>query len=121
MKLKIETKRIYDKKERKDGYRVLAMRLWPRGIKMTEIDLWLKELGPTRPLLTAYKHGKMRWPTFEKGYNAELADEPKLKAISTLAQSIQGTKITLLCACKDLKKCHTKLLKDYLTKWTGQL
>lgn len=121
MKLKIETKRVYEKKERGDGFRVLAMRLWPRGIGVTHIDLWLKDLGPTRPLLNAYKHGKMRWPTFERRYLKELDGEPARKALSSLAQGIDRKNITLMCACKDLKKCHTATLKKYLNKWIGRL
>ena len=121
MKLKIETKRVYEKKERRDGFRVLVMRLWPRGIKMTHIDLWLKDLGPTRPLLSAYKNGKLRWPTFEKRYVEELEGESARKAISSLAQGIDQKNITLMCACKDMKKCHTAPLKKYLTKWIGRL
>jgi uncharacterized protein YeaO (DUF488 family) len=122
MKIKIQTKRIYDKKERKDGFRVLVMRLWPRGIRMTDINLWLRDLGPTRPLLSAYRAGKVRWPTFEKRYLEEIeTEEAARKALSTLAQGIQGRTVTLLCACKDLRRCHTAPLKRYLTRWTGRL
>lgn len=121
MKLKIETKRVYDKKERKDGFRVLVMRLWPRGIRLDQVNIWLKDLGPTRPLLFSFKGGKVRWPTFEKLYRQELEGEPARKALSTLAQSIDGKAVTLLCACKDLKRCHTNPLKKYLARWIGGL
>jgi len=108
MKLKIETKRVHDKKERKDGYRVLVSRRWPRGVPVTDIDLWLKDLGPKAP----YK---------EKKYLAELEAEPARKAFSSLAQGINSKRLTLMCACENLKKCHTAPLKKYLTKWIGRL
>jgi len=41
----IQSKRVYEPKEKSDGLRVLIMRLWPRGIKKSHIDVWLKELG----------------------------------------------------------------------------
>ena len=121
MKLKIETKRVYAKKERKDGKRVLVMRRWPRGIPVTGVDLWLKDLGPTPQLLLAFRSGKVRWPTFEKRYLDELEGEPARKAISALAQGIAGKSLTLMCGCADLRKCHTKPLKRYLAKWIGGL
>ena len=121
MKLKIETKRVQDKKERKDGFRVLVSRRWPRGVPVTNIDLWLKDLGPTPPLSLAHKKGKVRWPAYEKRYLEELEDEPARKAFSALAQGINGKHLTLMCACEDLKKCHTPALKKYLTQWIGRL
>jgi len=41
----LRTKRVYDPPEKSDGTRVLVMRLWPRGIKKSAVDLWLKDLG----------------------------------------------------------------------------
>jgi uncharacterized protein YeaO (DUF488 family) len=108
MKLKIETKRVHERKLKADGFRVLVSRRWPRGVPVTDIDLWLKDLGPKAP----YK---------EKKYLAELEAEPARKAFSSLAQGINSKSLTLMCACENLKKCHTPLLKRYLTKWIGRL
>jgi uncharacterized protein YeaO (DUF488 family) len=54
--MEILTKRVYDKAEKSDGYRILVDRLWPRGIKKSDahIDTWAKELAPSRDLLRAY-------------------------------------------------------------------
>ena len=118
MKVKIQTKRIYEAPKRGDGFRALVMRLWPRGIRMDSVNLWLRDLGPTRRLLTDFKDKKIHWATFEKRYLEELEGDPARKALSSLLQGVQGKSLTLLCACKDPKRCHATALKKYLMKWT---
>jgi uncharacterized protein YeaO (DUF488 family) len=48
----IKTKRIYDKLEADDGFRILVDRIWPRGIKKNDIiiDLWQKDIAPSASL-----------------------------------------------------------------------
>ena len=43
--MNIQCKRVYDPAEQSDGYRVLVDRLWPRGIKKTDLalDEWDKD------------------------------------------------------------------------------
>lgn len=43
--MEIKLKRIYEKPEKSDGYRILVDRIWPRGISKEEaaIDWWDKE------------------------------------------------------------------------------
>ncbi len=38
----IKTKRVYDKPEEDDGFRILVDRIWPRGLKKNEsrLDSW---------------------------------------------------------------------------------
>ncbi len=44
----IQCKRVYDAVSDSDGYRVLVDRLWPRGVKKTDLpyDEWNKDLAP---------------------------------------------------------------------------
>jgi hypothetical protein len=37
----IRVRRIYDRDTDTKGYRVLVDRLWPRGVRKDEVDLWL--------------------------------------------------------------------------------
>ena len=37
--MNIQCKRVYDPAEQSDGYRILVDRLWPRGIKKTDLAL----------------------------------------------------------------------------------
>ena len=48
----IQIKRVYDPPARKDGYRVLVDRIWPRGLtkERADIDLWLKDIAPSSAL-----------------------------------------------------------------------
>lgn len=55
---KIRVKSVYEKREKADGLRVLVTRLWPRGVKKTDVDVWLPALGPSRKLLADYKAGR---------------------------------------------------------------
>ena len=44
----IKIRRIYDRPEADDGFRILVDRIWPRGLKKNDvkIDLWQKDLLP---------------------------------------------------------------------------
>ncbi len=50
--MNIQCKRVYDPAEQSDGYRILVDRLWPRGIKKT--DLALDEWGNDSNLLIVF-------------------------------------------------------------------
>ena len=46
----IQCKRVYEQAGPDDGYRVLVDKLWPRGIKKTDLALSLIHISePTRP------------------------------------------------------------------------
>lgn len=48
----IRCKRVYESPDENDGYRVLVDRIWPRGIKKSELKLdeWCRELAPSAAL-----------------------------------------------------------------------
>ena len=64
--MNIQCKRVYDPAEQSDGYRVLVDRLWPRGIKKTDLalDEWDKEITPSTDL-TAAIHWKLMYCCYE--------------------------------------------------------
>ena len=53
-------KRIYEKAEDDDGFRVFVDRLWARGIKKENagISYWAKEITPTKELREIFNKGK---------------------------------------------------------------
>ncbi len=70
----IKTKSVYDPVDpESDGYRILIMRKWPRGIgyKKHSIHKWSKELGPSRQLLDKWNRNKIVWGDYVKQYSAE--------------------------------------------------
>lgn len=70
----IAVKRIYESKDEADGFRILVDRLWPRGLKKSEaqVDLWLKEAGPSTDLRKWFDHDPANWEEFLSDYTFEL-------------------------------------------------
>jgi len=113
----LKIKRIYDKTERSDGYRVLIDGVWPRGIKKQDanIDLWLKEIAPSRELRQWFAHDPAKWGQFKKAYKKELKQKPGLiKAIQEIEKKEKT--ITLLYAAKDKEHNNVQVLKSVLEK-----
>jgi len=108
----IRTKRIYDPPSPEDGYRLLVMRLWPRGVTKAAVDGWEKDLGPSRELLTSFRTGKLNWEDLAAGYREEMsAREELLERYRDLGRR---QTLTLLCSCQDETRCHRSLLKEIL-------
>ena len=110
----LRTKRVYDKPERADGTRVLVMRLWPRGIRKSHVDLWLKDLGAEVANLRAFKAGSIGWPEMRRRYVAGLKREPAASALGRLRAMAKRGRVTVLCSCEDEKRCHRSLLRAAL-------
>ena len=110
----LRTKRVYDKPERTDGTRVLVMRLWPRGIRKSAVDLWLKDLGAEVANLRAFKAGSIGWPEMRRRYLAGLKREPAASALGRLRAMAKRSRVTVLCSCEDEKRCHRSLLRAAL-------
>lgn len=87
--MNIQCKRVYDPAEQSDGYRVLVDRLWPRGIKKTDLalDEWDKEITPSTELRKAFHGEVVDFATFREQYLAELAQhEQEGKRLADIAQ-----------------------------------
>lgn len=108
----ILTKRVYDPVCNEDGYRMLTMRFWPRGIPRTSIDYWEKELGPSVELLKSWRTDAFSWEEYTRRYKAEMNDRPAV--LEWLYKLSRYRKVTLLCGCKDENFCHRSLLRDML-------
>jgi uncharacterized protein YeaO (DUF488 family) len=109
-------KSIYDPKSKEDGFRILVMQYWPRGVRKQEIDAWYKDLGTSKELIKKWKSGKLTWTQFKAGYLASLKDEKKNSLVHELAMRSRKEKITLLCGCRDLDRCHRAILKEQIEK-----
>jgi uncharacterized protein YeaO (DUF488 family) len=109
-------KSIYDPRSKDDGFRVLVMQYWPRGVKKEKIDAWYKDLGTSKELIKAWKAGKVTWPQFKMRYIAELKEKHKQTLVHELAKRAKKEKITLLCGCRDPNTCHRIILKEQIEK-----
>ena len=113
---RIFTKRVYDPASRVDGTRVLIMRLWPRGIRKSRVDIWLRELGPLIELLRAFRGGKVDWAEYRRRYRSGLRRPEAQAQIAEVRRLARAGNVTLLCGCPDERRCHRSLLHNYLAK-----
>ena len=111
----IHVKRVYETPKKEDGYRVLVDRLWPRGMKKeaAKIDLWMKDVAPSDALRKSFHHDAMKWPIFEKKYQAELKDKKDLLAELKRLEKEHGT-LTLLFGARDPEHNQAVLIAEAL-------
>lgn len=114
----IKIKRVYEDKQRGDGYRLLVVRLWPRGMKKSDLsfDKWPKELCPSPELRTFFAHDPKKFKVFKQRYKKELKDEAARATIEVLAKKSLKKNITLLYAAHDEKINHAVILKEVIEK-----
>lgn len=110
----IQIKRVYEQPSDQDGFRVLVDRLWPRGLKKSEVklDLWMKEVAPEDRLRKWFSHDPEKWEEFRKCYLKEL--EQKEEYIQKLLGKARENDLTLLYAAKDEIFNNATVLKEYL-------
>jgi uncharacterized protein YeaO (DUF488 family) len=111
----IKTKNIHHPKDNLDGLRVLITRFYPRGIKKTHFDIWIRELAPSKQLLNEYKNNKKTWKEFVKIFKTELErNKESLQVINDLKIKSKSKNVTLLCFEKEGTPCHRHLLKKII-------
>ena len=99
----LQIKRAYEPPTKKDGYRVLIDRLWPRGIKKENLplDAWMKELAPSSELRKEFGHNPDRWMDFQKKYERELRSPEARESIWRLAMLAKRRTVTLIYSARD--------------------
>jgi len=110
----ITTKRIYEKPDQDDGYRMLVDRLWPRGISKEEakLDEWMKEISPSTELRKWFHQQEGGFKEFSARYYKELDNKPA--EVKFLLDTVSSQKVTLLYGAKDETHNHAKVLIQYL-------
>ncbi len=110
----IKIKRVYEKTDREDGFRILVDRLWPRGLsrEKAKIDLWLKEIAPSNQLRRWFAHTPAKWPGFKKQYLRELEAHKDL--LSPIIAHAKKQDVTLLYGAKNERFNNALALKEYV-------
>src|SRR5690606_2303411 len=110
----VKTKRIYEKPEANDGFRMLVDRLWPRGItkEAAALDQWNKDIAPSTALRKWFGHQPERLEEFTQKYKDELTT--KQEELNKTRAITQKQNLTLLYATKDLKTSHARILLEIL-------
>ena len=111
----VRVKRVYEKAESKDAWRVLVDRLWPRGMKKeaAKIDLWMKDVAPSDTLRKWFGHDAKKWGDFQKKYRAELKEKAELLAELKKLEKEHGT-LTLLFGARDEEHNQAVVLAEVL-------
>ena len=112
----IKLKRIYERPEVTDGLRILVDRLWPRGVRRStaNVDIWLRDVGPTDELRKWFAHDPKKWVKFKEKYVKELKENPAFEDLVDLART--NDPMTLLYATQDIRHNQAIVVKSMLEK-----
>lgn len=96
------------------GTKVLVDRIWPRGIRKTELghDEWLREVAPSTELRTWFDHREERFPEFRKRYLDEL--KAGNEEIDKLRELVGEGAVTLLYSARDREHNQAVVLAEWL-------
>jgi uncharacterized protein YeaO (DUF488 family) len=116
----IKLKRVYDKRSSTDGVRYLVERLWPRGMKKTQLHLddWLKDVAPSTELRKWFNHDPEKWDQFRRKYVAELNRAPE--ACEPIRQAARAGTVTLLYSSHDGEHNNAVALKEYIEDYRSK-
>src|SRR5690625_3468732 len=89
-------RRIYDAPRKADGHRILADRVWPRGMRKAdaEIDDWAKDATPSSDLRKAYHSGDLDEQDFAAHYREELDDSGAARELAAVLPKVRSEEHT---------------------------
>ncbi|MBU9764202.1 DUF488 family protein [Mycobacterium sp. TNTM28] len=108
--------RVYEQPEPGEGQRVLADRLWPRGMKKTDprVGHWLPAIAPSTDLRHWYDHKPERYDEFAVRYTKELQSGEAAEALEQLRGMVHDGPVTLVTATRDLELSQLSVLAKLL-------
>ncbi|WP_034536655.1 DUF488 domain-containing protein [Carnobacterium inhibens] len=113
----LNMKRVYEKPEKEDGYRILVDRIWPRGVSKDKaaINEWAKEITPSSTIRKEFDHQPQKFEWFKQAYWTELTDNPRLESfLIHVFEQLEQTPVTFVYAAKDEEFNHVVVLMDYI-------
>ncbi|MGC7404480.1 DUF488 domain-containing protein [Pandoraea pneumonica] len=118
----IHFKRVYDAPSPDDGQRVLADRLWPRGLAKAkaQVDFWAKDVTPSTDLRKWFHEHPEQFSEFRTRFLDELKalDADHNEMLAALRTRLTEGRVTLLTAAHKLedgdKHTHLHVLRDFL-------
>ena len=111
----VRIRRVYEEPSADDGLRVLVDRLWPRGKSKqnAHIDVWLKDIAPSKELRSWFGHIPERFDEFASRYRREL--DANTDTVNRLRELIADhPRVTLLYGAKDSEHNNAVVLREYL-------
>ncbi len=112
----VKVRRVYDRRTRGDGARVLVDRIWPRGLSKEKADLdeWCKTVAPSTELRKWYDHDPGRFEEFGRRYRTELGEPERAEGLQHLRDLARRRNLTLLTATKDAGISEAAVLADLI-------
>jgi uncharacterized protein YeaO (DUF488 family) len=119
----IKTKRAYEPATKDDGYRVLIDRLWPRGVRKSDLvlDAWVKEIAPSAELRKSFGHEPSKWKRFSASYRAELRAPAARQFLEALAKRARRSTVTLVYSARDEEHNDAVVLRDILERMVDKM
>jgi len=115
VKTMFKIKSIFEPSEEEDGFRILIDKFWPEGLKKeTKVDLWLKEITPTRDIDEWPEDDPERFEKFKEQYRQELRGKKTLIKIVRDFEQKQGI-VTFLHCAKHPDHNAAAILRDKLS------
>ena len=111
-KMNIKLKRVYEKPDKNDGFRILVDRLWPRGLtkQKAKVDVWLKDIAPSTELRKWFAHDPEKWKEFIKKYKKELHENKEQAAV--LKEYLRQGTVTLVYGARDELHNEALVIKE---------
>jgi uncharacterized protein YeaO (DUF488 family) len=127
MALRLSTFRIGSPPDKKQGLRIGATRLPPRGVPKSRwkkdgyFDVWLPVIAPSMKLLRWIKQrdindASVRRTFFQRYERELLADSTARQTIQLLAELAKKTPISVGCFCADETRCHRSRLYEVIKR-----
>ena len=113
---RVQMARVYDDPQPGEGQRVLADRLWPRGLRRDDprVGHWCRQVAPSSELRRWYGHEQARFEDFAARYEAELQTSEGAVALEELRRLAVAQPVTLVSATKELSASHLVVLARLL-------
>lgn len=119
-KMTIKLKRVYDKHESDDGVRILVDKLWPRGVKKSDIDIlsWEKDISPSAELRKMlHENVEDNWLQFKHDYSSELAISAAFSDFLHRMETLRPPVITLLYAFRNIERNNAVVIREEMIKY----
>jgi uncharacterized protein YeaO (DUF488 family) len=75
-------KKLSEEERAPYGLLILTMRKWPRGVRRSDIDVWLPSAGPSIELLLTFHTRSIVWEEFLSLYQAEQQNQQSCHVVT---------------------------------------
>src|SRR5690606_22788288 len=114
--MEVRLRRVYEPVSDDDGTRILADRVWPRGLSTDKapLDGWETDAAPSTEPRTWSGPAPAKFEGSARRYEAELEEPERAAVLERLRDSAGRGTLTLLTATRDVEHSQAAVLADRL-------